>query len=306
MLLAEGQLESRRAHFPEAVQLFEQALGFPQCTSEAQLGLAETYNSMNRHKEALAMAESALKTAQDDELAALAHYQIGLALDIRGRRLNAKKKRAVAAFEQAVELSRGEYEPAIRALMRIYRETGQEIELASLEERFPTVRSSSRAEQVRQVQARKKRSAKPPPAAIPEGATEAPEEAVDQVSETETWTLDCATQQRTDGFQPDASILAPTPEDWQNGLVRPEIVEAPQPQYSERARKERIQGVVVGEVLIDSRGETRSARLLRGLHPDLDVLSLQAFCEYRWRPAKASDGTPTAIYYQLTINYSIQ
>lgn len=307
MLLAEGRLETRRAHFPEAVEIYERALTFPQCASEAQLGLAETYNGMNRHKEALAMAESALRSAGGSELAALAHHQIGLALDVRGRRLNSRKKRAMAAFEQAVELSGGQLEPAIRALMRIYRETGQDDELAALEERFPKVRSSSRAEQVQQMQeARKKRLAKSPPASAAEAAGPTADATEGPTTATQTWTLDCLSRERTEGLATDASVLAPTAEDWQNGLVRPKKVEAYQPQYTERARKERIGGVVIGEVLIDEQGVTRSARLVRGLHPDLDASALDSLCSHRWLPAKTSDGKALAIYYQLTVNFNIR
>ena len=306
-LLAKGQLETRRALFPEALAYFEQAVAFAECARDAQLGMAEVYNGMNRHREALRFAQSVLETIRDDEVAALAYYQQGVALDVRGRRFNAKRQQAVDAFKRSVEVSGGEYEPAIRALLRIYRETDQAEELARLEARFPQVRTSTRAEQVRQMQAhRKQQQKKKPPAGTGEAAPSNPTSDAPSPDATEPWTMDCATGERLEDQPLDASVSVPTAEDWKAGMQRPEKLEAVTPQYSESTRLAKIQGVVVAEVWIDEQGTPRSARLVRSLHPDLDANALAAFCKSRWRPAQAADGTPIAIAYQLTTNFSIQ
>jgi protein TonB len=58
------------------------------------------------------------------------------------------------------------------------------------------------------------------------------------------------------------------------------------PLYPGWAKKEQIQGSVIFDILIDSLGRVREAKLLKGLHPELDELAKQAMLQFRFRPAK--------------------
>jgi protein TonB len=86
----------------------------------------------------------------------------------------------------------------------------------------------------------------------------------------------------------------------------PEKISAPQPQYTEIARKARIQGVVIVQAIIDKTGAVTSVKLLKGLPMGLDQAALDAIKRWQFKPATLSDGRPVSVYYTLTVNFQLQ
>ena len=86
----------------------------------------------------------------------------------------------------------------------------------------------------------------------------------------------------------------------------PEKINAPQPQYTEIARKARIQGVVIVQAIIDKTGAVTSVKLLKGLPMGLDQAALDAIKRWKFKPATLADGRPVAVYYTLTVNFQLQ
>lgn len=86
----------------------------------------------------------------------------------------------------------------------------------------------------------------------------------------------------------------------------PEKLHAPQPQYTEIARKARIQGVVIVQAIIDKDGNVTSVKLLKGLPMGLDQAALDAIKQWKFKPATLADGRPVAVYYTLTVNFQLQ
>lgn len=86
----------------------------------------------------------------------------------------------------------------------------------------------------------------------------------------------------------------------------PEKIHAPQPQYTEIARKARIQGVVIVQAIIDKQGNVTSVKLLKGLPMGLDQAALDAIKQWKFEPATLADGRPVAVYYTLTVNFQLQ
>ena len=88
--------------------------------------------------------------------------------------------------------------------------------------------------------------------------------------------------------------------------VRPPIkVFAAQPQYTERARKSRINGVVIVEAIVDEEGQVACARALTRLAEGLDAAAVESVEKWRFRPA-TFQGQPVAMIYNLTVNFSLQ
>ena len=85
----------------------------------------------------------------------------------------------------------------------------------------------------------------------------------------------------------------------------PEKISAPQPQYTEIARKARIQGVVIVQAIIDKDGNVTNVKLLKGLPMGLGEAALDAIKKWRFRPATLN-GKPVAVYYNLTVNFQLQ
>ena len=91
------------------------------------------------------------------------------------------------------------------------------------------------------------------------------------------------------------------------GDMNPPVkITSPQPQYTEIARKARIQGVVIVQAIIDKRGNVTSVKLLKGLPMGLDKAAVEAIKRWRFEPATLADGRPVAVYYTLTVNFQLQ
>ncbi len=85
----------------------------------------------------------------------------------------------------------------------------------------------------------------------------------------------------------------------------PEKVVFPSPQYTEIARKARIQGVVIVEAIIDKEGNVTNVKVLKGLPMGLDQSAVDAVKRWKFRPATLN-GKPVAVIYNLTVNFQLQ
>jgi TonB family protein len=90
------------------------------------------------------------------------------------------------------------------------------------------------------------------------------------------------------------------------GDVRPpEKLFAPQPQYTEIARKARIQGVVIVQAIIDKEGKVTNIKVLKGLPMGLEEAAVDAMKQWKFKPATLN-GRPVTVYYNLTVNFKLQ
>ncbi len=90
-----------------------------------------------------------------------------------------------------------------------------------------------------------------------------------------------------------------------DGVTAPEKLFAPQPRYSEDARKGRIQGVVILQAIVDAMGNVSEVEVLKGLPLGLTESAMETVEEWRYKPA-TMDGKPVAVYLNLLINFSLQ
>ena len=90
------------------------------------------------------------------------------------------------------------------------------------------------------------------------------------------------------------------------GDVQPPVkVSAPSPQYTEIARKARIQGVVIVEAIINKTGAVTNVKILKGLPMGLDTAAADAVKKWKFKPATLN-GKPVAVIYNLTVNFRLQ
>jgi TonB family protein len=85
----------------------------------------------------------------------------------------------------------------------------------------------------------------------------------------------------------------------------PERVFAPDPVYPEEARMAHVQGVVILQTIIDTLGKVTNVRVLKGLPSGLTEAAVAAVREWKFNPATL-DGQPVAVYYMVTITFSVQ
>lgn len=85
----------------------------------------------------------------------------------------------------------------------------------------------------------------------------------------------------------------------------PAKISAPQPQYTEIARKARIQGVVIVQAIINKQGDVTDVKVLKGLPMGLDQAAVDAIRKWKFEPATLN-GKPVDVYYNLTVNFTLQ
>ena len=88
-------------------------------------------------------------------------------------------------------------------------------------------------------------------------------------------------------------------------VVKPEKVNAPPPQYTEIARKARIQGVVIVQAIIDENGDVTNVQVLKGLPMGLSEAAEASVKQWKFKPATLN-GKPVAVYFNLTVNFQLQ
>jgi TonB family protein len=74
--------------------------------------------------------------------------------------------------------------------------------------------------------------------------------------------------------------------------VPAEIISKPNPTYTDEARKLRIEGEVLLEVVFESSGNLHISRVVHGLGHGLDEAAVRAAQKIRFKPAQR-DGQPT-------------
>ncbi len=89
------------------------------------------------------------------------------------------------------------------------------------------------------------------------------------------------------------------------GSVRPPIVTyAPDPEYTEAARKAKLSGNVIVSMIVDSNGEPHNVQVDRGLGNELDEKAVEAVQQYRFKPATRS-GEPVPVRLKVEVNFQI-
>ncbi|PYQ51542.1 MAG: hypothetical protein DMF59_07485 [Acidobacteria bacterium] len=83
------------------------------------------------------------------------------------------------------------------------------------------------------------------------------------------------------------------------------IMPRAEPQYTELARKARIEGVVIIEAIIDRNGYVTDARTLKPLPLGLDQSALDAVRKWKFRPGTLN-GQPVPVIYNLTVIFRLQ
>jgi protein TonB len=88
------------------------------------------------------------------------------------------------------------------------------------------------------------------------------------------------------------------------GVSAPRALFAPDPEYSEEARKAKWQGTVVLWVIVGPDGRPRDIKIQRSLGMGLDEKAIEAVRQWKFDPAK-KDGQPVAVQINVEVNFRL-
>jgi len=88
-------------------------------------------------------------------------------------------------------------------------------------------------------------------------------------------------------------------------VLAPVRVHSPDPHYPEEARHARVQGVVILQTIINKLGNVTDVKVLKGLPSGLTEAAVDAVSSWRFKPATL-EGKPVAVYYLVTVSFSVQ
>jgi len=88
------------------------------------------------------------------------------------------------------------------------------------------------------------------------------------------------------------------------GVSAPRAIYAPDPEYSDEARKAKYQGVVVLWVVVGADGQPKDIRVSRSLGLGLDQKAIDAVRNWRFEPA-LKDGRPVAVQLNIEVSFRL-
>jgi TonB family protein len=88
------------------------------------------------------------------------------------------------------------------------------------------------------------------------------------------------------------------------GVSAPRTLYAPDPEYSEEARRAKVQGSVLLALIVGPDGNPHDLRLMRSLGMGLDEKALEAVRTWRFEPAR-KDGVPVAVQISVEVNFRL-
>ena len=88
-------------------------------------------------------------------------------------------------------------------------------------------------------------------------------------------------------------------------IQHPRKITAVSPKYTEEARKEGLQGLVILQATITDEGLVEEIEVVEGLPLGLTEQAVEALRQWTFEPATL-DGKPVAVYYNLTFNFRLE
>jgi TonB family protein len=271
-------------HYRDAVESFRRAEELTGNTCGAcQIGLSRAYTGLGKAPEAVEAARKAVTLVKTPEALTQAYNQLGVALlSVPG----ADPAEAEAAFRKTLEVA-GDAETTKLARYNLAEVLLREKRYAdSIEaarqylEVDPEGFASNRARATLCMARRADKS----PFLTPEEMAE--------------HQVDCQTKKEilvVGGKDPAVTAK----------VSRPEKLFGAVPVYTESARRDKVNGKVILESIIDEDGCVRHLVVCRGLHPDLDRSAMDTISTWVFKPATL-EGKPVKIYYVLTVSFSVQ
>jgi protein TonB len=88
------------------------------------------------------------------------------------------------------------------------------------------------------------------------------------------------------------------------GISSPKLIYSPDPEFSDEARRQKYQGVVVLSIIVDAQGNPQRIHVVRALGMGLDEKAIEAVRQYKFKPAM--NGTrPVPVEINIEVNFQL-
>jgi TonB family protein len=88
------------------------------------------------------------------------------------------------------------------------------------------------------------------------------------------------------------------------GMTIPRVTYNPSPEYTEKARKRKLNGVVLLSVVVTSAGDVTNVQVKQGLGSGLDEKAIEAVRKWKFQPA-TKDGKPVSIQLPIETDFRL-
>lgn len=273
--LAEGREFLEKQEFKKACKAFKVANELAGGEAEEPLlGLAMAHYRLAEYQKTIDITESLARHAREKQILVNAYNLLGVSLFMRAPKDTERLEKAANALRHVIDLVGGDaIEPRL-SLAYVLQALNREHEAAENLRAILDAKSASNLALADSTRIQVCRIRSSLEKFLPEGG--AP-----------------TRQEREEPIYVGGDVQAP------------EKVFFPQPQYSEAARKDRIQGVVIVKTIINKMGCVTNINVLKGLDHDLNEQAVRAMSNWVFKPATLG-GKPVAVYYNLTINFRLQ
>lgn len=89
-----------------------------------------------------------------------------------------------------------------------------------------------------------------------------------------------------------------------NGVSEPLVLKMAYPEFSEEARRKKVNGNVLVSLVVDENGLPQNVKVVRGLGLGLDEKAVEAVKQYRFKPAMR-EGVPVKVELNVEVNFQI-
>jgi TonB family protein len=89
------------------------------------------------------------------------------------------------------------------------------------------------------------------------------------------------------------------------GVTGPKPLYHPDPEYTDRARRKKISGMVLLSIVVTPEGTVRDAKVTTSLDKDLDQQALKAVSTWKFQPA-TKDGKPVPVRIAVETDFRIR
>jgi TonB family protein len=86
--------------------------------------------------------------------------------------------------------------------------------------------------------------------------------------------------------------------------VHPRAIYQPTPDYDEKARKKKIEGMVTLSIIVTKDGQPADIKVVKSLTPGLDQQAVKAVSRWRFEPA-AQDGQPCPMRIAVQVSFKL-